>query len=311
MTTTNSVFSRLNSSRPLATRRRHARLQLETLENRRVLTTAIAGAVIADVNGNGVIDAGEPGMDNVRVYLDANGNGMLDISGGYIEPDDFAPGTLIDGSSIGATFSVVDRDNAPLATGGPIRSNVDSFASTGNQVFAWGEVEIWHDRARLRIDFDTPVSDVSINFTGGMDFFRQVGVLQAYDAAGNPVALYETERLVNGEFETMRVERAESDIAYVVAHSKALEGVEGRLDALRVNSGDSELWTVTGPDGRYQLNVPGGGTYEIREVVPTGFVQVVPGGDGSLEVTVAEDSIVSDVNFANREVVAEPPVGAG
>lgn len=307
MTTTNHVFSRSISSRLPALRRR-ARLRLESLESRRVLTTTISGSVIHDLDRDGVIDAGEPGMDEVRVYADTNGNGVLDISGGFVEPDDFAPGELIDGSSIGATFSVVDRDNQPLENGAPVQSNIDPFASTGNQVFAWGDVEIWHDSARLRIDFASPVSDVSINFTGGHDFFSQVGVLQAYDAAGNPVALDETGGLINGQFETLRVERAEADIAYVVAHSKRLSGVEGRLDALRVNSGSSELWTVSGPTGQYRLNVPAGGTYQVREVVPSGFEQSVPGGDGSIEVTVAENETANDVNFANREVASVAPV---
>jgi hypothetical protein len=307
MTNTNLFFSRSQSSGQRA-RRRSQRLQLESLESRRVLTTAIAGAVISDLNGNGVIDEGEPGQDNVRVYIDANGNDMLDISGTSIEPDDYADGGVIDGSAFGITFSVVDDNNQVIAGEGPIRANVDPFASTGDQVFARGEVEIWYDQFRLRVDFDTPAFDVSINYTGGHAFFPQIGVLTAFDASGNELATYETQGVVNGEFETMRIDRPQGDIAWIVAHTKRLNSLPGRLDALRFNSGNSENWTVTDPEGQYQLNVPTGGTYRVNEVVPAGFQQTLPNGDGGQNVTVTTDTIATGVNFANREITNQAPV---
>jgi hypothetical protein len=39
---------------------------------------AISGIVVADNNGNGARDAGEPGMSGVVVYVDLNGNGAID-----------------------------------------------------------------------------------------------------------------------------------------------------------------------------------------------------------------------------------------
>jgi hypothetical protein len=41
-------------------------------------TQFVSGAVFADANGNGVRDAGENGVNGVRVYLDSNNNGARD-----------------------------------------------------------------------------------------------------------------------------------------------------------------------------------------------------------------------------------------
>jgi len=61
----------------------------ERLEPRRLLSAAvvaapalstgsISGVVFSDANGNGIQDAGEPGLSNWTVFLDANQNGTLD-----------------------------------------------------------------------------------------------------------------------------------------------------------------------------------------------------------------------------------------
>ena len=67
----------------------------ESLEARRVLAV-ITGSVVNDLNDNGEIEVGEPGMAGVEVYVDANQNNMLDISGTVVEPDHFEADTLIE-----------------------------------------------------------------------------------------------------------------------------------------------------------------------------------------------------------------------
>jgi len=68
---------RYRSSRSAATSSRHF-VGLEPLENRVLLSGSIAGTVWEDINGNGARDAGEVGMADVVVYLDANDNGQRD-----------------------------------------------------------------------------------------------------------------------------------------------------------------------------------------------------------------------------------------
>ncbi|MBI1337329.1 MAG: choice-of-anchor D domain-containing protein [Phycisphaera sp.] len=50
----------------------------EPLEDRLLLSGSISGTVWADLNGDGVRDAGEPGLAGVTVYLDDNDNAQLD-----------------------------------------------------------------------------------------------------------------------------------------------------------------------------------------------------------------------------------------
>jgi hypothetical protein len=42
----------------------------------------IGGVVYNDLNGNGIRDAGEPGLNNIRTYQDLNNNGIFDNTGG-------------------------------------------------------------------------------------------------------------------------------------------------------------------------------------------------------------------------------------
>ncbi len=164
MTNTIDVLSRPKRPDRLPRRRLSRRLNLESLESRRVLATTLAGTVFNDLDGNAVIGAGEPGQGGVTVYIDANGNDMLDIVGDVVEPDDFGAGEAI--SFPGVSFSVAGEDNSIRPSSPAVISAPDAFASTGERVFAHGEVEDWDFEARLRMDFDPPVSAVQINITG-------------------------------------------------------------------------------------------------------------------------------------------------
>ena len=95
MTKYRSTVPAPRGSRRLFGHRNRSRLTLETLESRRVLATLIAGQVVHDLAGDGVIDDGDPGQSGVAVYIDANANDLLDTVGEFIEPDDFADGAII------------------------------------------------------------------------------------------------------------------------------------------------------------------------------------------------------------------------
>lgn len=77
----------------------HRRLRFEPLEARRVLAS-ISGQVFHDLNGNGTIGIGEPGLENWQLYIDANDNGRFDTgeptalsdAGGNYVFEELAPG---------------------------------------------------------------------------------------------------------------------------------------------------------------------------------------------------------------------------
>lgn len=74
-----SVYSRVRPGRlPHSKKRiRHNRLAVEALE-RRELLAVIQGTVFEDLNGDGGLDASDPGFAGATVYLDQNQNGRFD-----------------------------------------------------------------------------------------------------------------------------------------------------------------------------------------------------------------------------------------
>ena len=298
----------LGRSRNRAHRRR---LEMERLENRWVLSASVSGQVVHDVNEDGVVDPGDPGLAGVSVYLDANANGDLDIVGSYIEPDEHDPGASLNGVLPGVTLSVADQNNV-VDSGKQIVSIVDSkgLATTGDRVFGYGQVDFFNPLARLRIDFAAPVSSVAIDFAGSLTFAGEVGKLEIYDAQDVLLGSVDSPELVGGnhEWATMAAARSEGDIAYAVAFTKVKEGGgggTGRLDALRIDYEGSESWTVTDADGNYELIGLDAGSHRINELTPVGYRQTYPSGDGSHEVTVTADQVLTDVDFANR--LSQPP----
>ncbi|MCA9166943.1 MAG: hypothetical protein KDB23_04720 [Planctomycetales bacterium] len=318
MSTLNSnPFGQLRSSRRSTARRVNRqtalRLKLESLESRRVLATSITGTVIDDISGDGVIDDGEPGQANVRVYVDANGNGQFDSAGTIVEPDDYDDMEVIDASAAGVTFSVANFANV-VDTSKSVASMVDiqdGVSVTGTNVFGWTDANAsrspyFSSITRFRADFGTPVSQVDLDFAGGNRNapITEIGLLEAYDSSDSLVDSYRTSGLLFGQWETMTVSGA-SNIAYIVAYTE-VAGVKGHVDALRIDGGASELWTNTKSDGTYELRVPTGGTYDVNEVVPQNYERTLPSGADGQTVVIATDAVAQDVNFANGAVAPTP-----
>jgi hypothetical protein len=173
------------------------------------------------------------------------------------------------------------------------------FASTGSNVFA-RDVEFFDHFHRLRIDFDAPVSSVQINFTGTREFAGQAGRLEAFSADGTLVGSYDTGQLLHFEYETMTVTSDSANIAYATAFTKKEEQLTGRLDSLRINGADSEIWTLTNADGDYTLSVNEAGVYPVRQVVPQNSQQTLPAENAGHNVQINAGEAVLDIDFANQ-----------
>jgi len=284
--------------------KRFPRLRLEQLEAKHLLTT-ISGHVIEDLNGNGIVEEGEPGQSLVRVYIDANGNDVFDQQGSILEPDRFPSGQPIDGSSIGATLSVVDEFNARIDNVGPVLANDDELAATGNLVFGWQENASWNPFFRLRVDFDQPISAARLSFIGESEIAGDIGVMEVYDTDNNLLETVETTPLTRGN--SALLETTQSNISYVSVYTKR-PGLTGRIDALQIDGQNAEIWTLTNGDGAYTLSLPTSGTYRVNEIAPENYQQTSPNGDGSHTVPVEEGADVENVNFTNKEVVNQMPI---
>ena len=279
----------------------------ESLEARRVLAV-ITGSVVNDLNDNGEIEVGEPGMAGLEVYVDANQNNMLDISGTVVEPDHFEADTLIEVPGVSLSLQTATGVEGDVIIAIGETPGTGEFASTGNLVFGIGENDFFNEFSKLRMDFDAAVSSVTIDVIGSSRFAEDVGVLEVYDSNDALLASVSSSGLCISEacstqIETIRVDRPEGDIAYALAFTK-LERLTARFDALRINDGDSEHWTLTNNEGSYALRGLASGNYRINQVTPEGYRQTAPTG-GSHEVVIT-DADVPNVDFANHEEAVLP-----
>jgi hypothetical protein len=153
-----------------------------------------------------------------------------------IEPDDYPDGTVLDHILPAVHLTSAGADNLPIP---PVPFEVTAvgdlldFAPTGTNVFACANVPFWNSDQRLRMEFASPVSSVTIDFAGGQYFTNETGRLDGYNAAGQLVASYVTAPQAAGHAETMTISRETPDIAWAVAYVPPDLGVFGRLDNLR------------------------------------------------------------------------------
>lgn len=153
-----------------------------------------------------------------------------------IEPDDYADGTVLDHILPTVHLTSAGADNLPIP---PVPFEVTAvgdlldFATTGTNVFACANVPFWNNDQRLRMEFTSPVTFVTIDFAGGQYFANETGRLDGYNVAGQLVASYVTAPQAAGHGETMTISRVATDIAWAVAYVPPGLGVFGRLDNLR------------------------------------------------------------------------------
>ncbi|MBZ0112661.1 MAG: DUF11 domain-containing protein [Thermoanaerobaculia bacterium] len=118
---------------------------------------SIGDFVWNDLNGDGILDGGEPGLPGITVYLDLNTNGVLDggepfdttIGSGSYDITDLATGSYsvrVDASSLPAGFNLTSSNlplSVPLATGEDFNSADFGYqqqdASIGD--FVWNDLD--------------------------------------------------------------------------------------------------------------------------------------------------------------------------
>ena len=255
-------------------RRRSARLALEHLEDR-ALPAGLAGIVFDDANDNRIRNTGEDPMSGVTVFLDLNDNGVRDTgaTATSIEPDDYAPGQILDTVDPRVTLTATFQGTLPrsvVATAFPPGATTGSlvFAPQGISPTAWSGAEGW-----LEMDFATPVNTISLDYFSVTP--ATVGELELYDAGGNLIQTVTTPSLSAGQSATLQASVAG------VASAIAKTSIGGSpkyvaLDNLIVGSGTTEPIAVTNANGEYAFTGLSAGDYVIREIVPFDFRQTSP-----------------------------------
>ena len=254
----------------------------------------IEGDEWSDLDGDGVRDAGEPGVAGWKVYLDLNNNGQLDPGSTTVEPDNYTSGTvlntLIPGLTLTAHGAAVTNNQILASTTSYHSTGTMGFANTGSTSWSSGSREMW-------VDLSTPVSTVSLDAIS--DDASDIAQLRVYSSAGVLLATYLTPALTAGQVGTMTITRATAEIAQIQATGYGGDVVY--LDKLVVGGGaGAEPSATSDASGHYVIGGLAAGTYKVREVQQTGWAQTYPGGDGSHTVAVVAGQVVTGKDFGNH-----------
>jgi len=150
-----------------------------------------------------------------------------------IEPDDFANATVLNHTFPQISLVTAGTDNVPFPFDVTASNDGFGYTSTGTRVFGHAGIPFWNSFRRMRMDFASPTSFLSIDFIGGWSFTNDIGRLDAFDQNGVLLASYTTAPLAAGSVETGSLTRPAGDIAWAVAYMPADGGDFGRLDHLQ------------------------------------------------------------------------------
>jgi hypothetical protein len=156
-----------------------------------------------------------------------------------IEPDNYAPGTMLNNITPEVSLSVAVQNNSILRFS-PVVAIPDapvgySHPVTGNLVFGPG-ICFWNTYNRLRMDFTAPVQSISLLFTGGDQGVNDIAKLDAFDGTGALIATATSSALSAGASETASVSLLGDQIAWAVAYLPPNEGTFGRFDHLQFST---------------------------------------------------------------------------
>jgi hypothetical protein len=147
-----------------------------------------------------------------------------------LDPDSFSNGTDLTHALPEVTLlTAVSSDNQTVVPSWYISAVGDSYASTGNNVFGYLSFHSLWDGRRLRMDFTSPISEVSIDFISS---FNDAGELHVFDSNWRELGTgILTPALAAHQVQTMTLSSTDADIAHAVAYSHGTGF--GRLDNLR------------------------------------------------------------------------------
>lgn len=247
--------------------------------------TSIRGTVFDDDVVNGVLDIGEPGRAGFVAFLDRDGSGTHTNFSITADADDALDGEEINNAFHGVTLSEADQDGVPHSRFVfPVVATARPEASTGENVFGR-----FSDNWRLRMDFDSPASQVAIDVSTE---FVDIGVkaaLEVYDGDGNLLETTSTGLLTDAGT-TMQITRDDAEIAYAIAYPHEIDFRNIFLDNLRFTI--PEEYGISGVDGQYLIN-------NVSPLLDAGNYDVVL-HDGAAPITVAISDLVAHrhVDFA-------------
>ncbi|HTN77148.1 MAG TPA: dockerin type I domain-containing protein, partial [Pirellulaceae bacterium] len=259
----------------------------------------LSGFAFNDVNNNGVWEASEGTIGGRDVQL-VNASGIPLAGPTVVEADAYAVNGNV---SLGVTQFELSARGSNVATAYVYAVDATSGDATSNVLGNRRKLgsssvytEEWTNGRQLRVDFNTPVSMLSIDAIGVGDS-GSYGRLEIFNANDELLDRYTTRNLTAGQIEKMLLSRGTADIAYALAFGHAGKSVA--LDNLRVGP---EVTTTTDARGAYSLPSLASGTYYVKANVPLNWIASNP----SLSVrqtSLVAGQLTADVNFGQHSLV--------
>jgi uncharacterized protein (DUF2141 family) len=261
----------------------------------------IAGVVFEDTNGNGVQDAGEPGLRDVRVTLSNGTTSQTAQTGadGAFAFTGLPPGAYVveETDPPGFTSTTLNRKTLSLASGG------SAAASFGDQAVGTIAGAVFNDAdgngqrgatepglGGVRVVLQGPAGTVS-NLTAADGAFVFSGLVPGTysvaetDPAGflsttpNELALsLGSGAAATANFGDQPVGTVSGLVFEDVNGNGQRDAGEAGLGGVSVNltRGENRLTTRTAGDGSYLFNGLAAGNYEVEEIDPAGFISTSP-----------------------------------
>jgi subtilisin-like proprotein convertase family protein len=248
---------------------------------------SISGTVYQDTNSNGSIDAADAPMAGVTVFLDANNNGVIDAGSSASFASTNVPKSIPDNNSTGASSTLaVSNITSPvshLTITFSITHSRDSdltgylIAPDGTQVKLFSGLSgVNFTNTTLDDSAATAISSASAPFSG--TFRPNSGTLSTFNG-----------KAANGTWTFKVVDARRNNTGSITAWSLGL-------------ATPAEMSTVTDANGAYSFLVPAG-SYNVRQVVPSGFTQAIPAGGGNPP---AANVVLADGNVSGQNFLESP-----
>jgi len=250
----------------------------------------IEGSKFADVNGNGVWDADEPGIPGAVFYLDLNDNGQLDGTLDTTSSETLSIPITDNGVATTTSLDVVgligtvEDLNVTLSIDHPAADDLDVFliSPDGTRVELFSDVGVGGANFTGTTLDDQAATSISLGAAPFSDSFQPLGQLSDF----------------NGE-----IPRGVWTLEVTDDTNNGLTGtiVDWSLTIL-VDLPISEPIAVSGANGKFRFVGldPDLGPYTVREVVSEGYVQTAPASGSYASINVTYGDIIQDNDFGNQ-----------
>lgn len=261
---------------------------IESLEGRRLLAASISGIAFDDVDGNSLKGGSEGVLADRTVWLDYDNDGVIDSGTATVASTD-VPKALPDQTTTtsilpvsGLAGAITDLDvTLDITHTYDADLRVTLIAPGGQRVELFNTVGSRSDNFTGTILDDeaaTAITAGSAPFTGR---YRPTGSLAALDGS-----------VANGTWTLEVTDEFEFDT--------------GTLNSWSITVATAEPTRVTDAAGAYSFTVPAPATYNVRQVIPTGWVGTAPAG-GVHSVSAVDAQAYAARDFGSRIIDTTPP----